>query len=308
MIMLENMHPDVHKQFTQGMHVIRRSDHFWAGLSPDLVIEQVLMRCLKTTGGLTRWRRMAETLRLVWCLARHACAEVNSAMQHQSHMKQVNSTNTYHMHGIKQTRLIPKSWCRSLNGGLQRLIISGSQANELANALTYELFNYPPALFEAKDILVKAVKSQLAAVIWSEVPLEPPPRQNVKYVLDGGALLHNIYLATWGYAWQDIAGLRQLCDKALSSGSGRVWWVRGRPSTKYSTHERRTGGEGRKVTFNLSIKLQLKKDDFLSNKENKQRFLDLLGDHLAMRGCEIAHITGDADVPIIQVAVTVSDI
>ena len=73
------MHPDVHKQFTQGMQVIRRSDHVWAGLSNDLVIEQVLMRSLKTTGGLTRGRGMTETQRLVWCLARHACAEVNSA-------------------------------------------------------------------------------------------------------------------------------------------------------------------------------------------------------------------------------------
>ena len=54
----------------------------------------------------------------------------------------------------------------------QRLIISGSQANDLANALTYELCNYPPALFEAKDRLLKAVKSQLAAVIWSDQTAE----------------------------------------------------------------------------------------------------------------------------------------
>ena len=53
MIRLENTHPDVHRQVTQGMHVIRRSDRFWAGLSdlsPDNVIEHVLMRSLKTTG------------------------------------------------------------------------------------------------------------------------------------------------------------------------------------------------------------------------------------------------------------------
>ena len=80
------------------------------------------------------------------------------------------------------------------------------------------------------------------------------------------------------------------------------------PSTKDSTHQRRTGCEGRKVTFNLSMKLQLKKDDFLSNKENKQRFLGFLGEHLAMRDCEMAHATYDADVPIVQAAVTVSDI
>ena len=68
MIRSENMHPDVHRQFTQGMHVIRRSDRCWAGLSPDLVIEQVLMRSLKPTGSLMRVRGMTETQRLVWCL------------------------------------------------------------------------------------------------------------------------------------------------------------------------------------------------------------------------------------------------
>ena len=48
MIRLENTHPDVHRQFTYGMHVIRRSNRFWARLSPDIAIEQVPMRSLKT--------------------------------------------------------------------------------------------------------------------------------------------------------------------------------------------------------------------------------------------------------------------
>lgn len=33
--------PDVYQHFMNGLHVIRRSDRFWAGLSTDLVIEQV---------------------------------------------------------------------------------------------------------------------------------------------------------------------------------------------------------------------------------------------------------------------------
>ena len=45
--------PGLHKYFINGMRVISRSDRFWAGLSPDLVIEQVLMHSLKTSGGLT---------------------------------------------------------------------------------------------------------------------------------------------------------------------------------------------------------------------------------------------------------------
>ena len=45
----------------KGFHVIRRSDRFWAGLSSDLVIEQVLMRSVKSSGGLTHGRGMAES-------------------------------------------------------------------------------------------------------------------------------------------------------------------------------------------------------------------------------------------------------
>jgi len=32
-------HPEVYKRFFQGLHVVRRSNRFWAGLSTDLVIE-----------------------------------------------------------------------------------------------------------------------------------------------------------------------------------------------------------------------------------------------------------------------------
>ncbi len=43
--------------YVQQMHEThpeaRRSDRFWVGLSPDLVNEQVLMRSMKTSGGLT---------------------------------------------------------------------------------------------------------------------------------------------------------------------------------------------------------------------------------------------------------------
>ena len=50
----QNDHPDTYQQFQEGLHVVRRSDRQWAGLSTDLVIEQVLMRSIKTSGGLTR--------------------------------------------------------------------------------------------------------------------------------------------------------------------------------------------------------------------------------------------------------------
>lgn len=77
---LKDKHPDVYQQFQDGLHVVRRSDRYWAGLSTDLVIEQVLMRSVKTTGGLTPGKGMTE-IRLVWLLSMPSCAEINIAMQ-----------------------------------------------------------------------------------------------------------------------------------------------------------------------------------------------------------------------------------
>ena len=73
-------HPEVQQHFENGFHVVRRTDRYWAGLSTDLVIEQVLMRSLKTTGGLTRGRGMEESQRITWVLSNPICAEVNNAL------------------------------------------------------------------------------------------------------------------------------------------------------------------------------------------------------------------------------------
>ena len=80
MFHLQDDHPKVYQHFQDGLHVIRRSDCYWAGLSSDLVIEQVLMRSMKTNGGLTRGRGMTEQQRLM-SLSMPACGEVNRAMQ-----------------------------------------------------------------------------------------------------------------------------------------------------------------------------------------------------------------------------------
>ena len=78
---LQNTHPNIYKNFQNGLHCARRSDRFWAGFSTDLMIEQVLMRSVKTSGGLTRGKGLSETQRLVWLMSMPACAEVNDAMQ-----------------------------------------------------------------------------------------------------------------------------------------------------------------------------------------------------------------------------------
>ena len=54
MLDLSSTYSDLHVKFVEeGYHTVRRSDRFWGGLWKDLEIEQVMMRSLKSRGGLT---------------------------------------------------------------------------------------------------------------------------------------------------------------------------------------------------------------------------------------------------------------
>ncbi|KAJ6640114.1 Coagulation factor X [Pseudolycoriella hygida] len=51
---LSRTNPEVYSFFLDGNFITRRKNRFWSGLPDDLVMEQVLMRCIKSAGGLTR--------------------------------------------------------------------------------------------------------------------------------------------------------------------------------------------------------------------------------------------------------------
>ena len=78
---LEFTHPMVHRKFLNGFHVVRQSDTYWAGLGSDLVIEQTLMRSLKTSGGLTKGSGMSEEQRAVWTMSAPVTSQYHFAMQ-----------------------------------------------------------------------------------------------------------------------------------------------------------------------------------------------------------------------------------
>ena len=81
---MSNLHiknPDVLSKFEKGYHIIRRSNNVWAGLGSDLVIEQTLMRSLKSTGGLTHGSGMTEEQRAIWTISVTITTEYNNAMQ-----------------------------------------------------------------------------------------------------------------------------------------------------------------------------------------------------------------------------------
>jgi hypothetical protein len=83
MAQLGETHPEVHQKFLEGFHVVRRSDKFWSGVSSDLVIEQSLMRSLKSKGWLTHGSRMSDEMTAHWTLS-PISSEYTDAMQRLS--------------------------------------------------------------------------------------------------------------------------------------------------------------------------------------------------------------------------------
>lgn len=82
MLTLADKHQELYKMYSElGMHSVQRSGHVFNGLSTDLVIEQVLMRSLKSRGGLTHGRGMTESVRLQWVHSMHHFLALHNAMK-----------------------------------------------------------------------------------------------------------------------------------------------------------------------------------------------------------------------------------
>ena len=93
MLELPDSHPWLHKKLSsEGHFFIRRSEKFWAGLWTDLIIEQVLMRSIKSRGGLTRGRGMSESVCMSWVRSMHVCGMMHQAM----------ATITSHVHSTSE--------------------------------------------------------------------------------------------------------------------------------------------------------------------------------------------------------------
>ena len=77
-----------------------------------------------------------------------------------------------------------------------------------------------------------------------------------------------------------------------------------KPSTKDTTHVRRTKGkQGIAVHFTGEMRLNMKKTDFLTNLDNKQRFLEMLVIKMNVAKLQAIQLSGDGNVLIVQIAI-----
>ena len=104
MVELEEKHPDVHHYFSNGLFVVRRSDRRWGGIPTDQIIEQCLMRNLKTSGGLTHGSGMNEQQRNVWSLSLPMSAAIHQALQDLTGISPVSGEQHKEMSSARITR------------------------------------------------------------------------------------------------------------------------------------------------------------------------------------------------------------
>ena len=105
---MSHLDPSVSQIFEKGLHVVRRSDRYWAGLSSDLVIEQVLMRSLKTTAGLTRGRVLMK-FRGSYGYSQGQCVRKSILLCKSSPSSLSQPANNTEMYDLHDKRGIPKT-------------------------------------------------------------------------------------------------------------------------------------------------------------------------------------------------------
>ena len=388
MMELKDSNPSVYQSFEAGHNVFRRSDRFWAGLSKDLMIEQVLMKSLKTSGGLTRGTGLKENQRTLWLLSMPVCAQVSAAMQSltgvsssscdrhkestEARMKRDHTdTNVLLSFLLTRNPFTPMSTLLNIANGrtadpevnvdsakeigqnimqsmtgksvldariqkkdvvvtlatkhtvkvreepvnvdplllFQRLLtVAKSSSENLSSFFQYELTNVPTSLFDSSGLPRESKKSSLADYIWSLLPEDVQnshfPQDPVHFVLDGGSLMSKL---PWqrGSTYNELTeAYTELVARKYRKATIVFDGYNSKCTIKDATHLRRHGHQGIEVCFSGDMTLQDSKDTFLANKQNKQRFINLLSDALSRNGFQTIHAADDADCQIVQQTLT----
>ena len=194
----------------------------------------------------------------------------------------------------------------------QRFITAANSTYEdIKELFRYELCSFPSSLFESPDFLRQPNKASLADELWKflsasgYVPDDSSGPKDVQFVIDGGSLLQRLQWR-WkrGNTFQTIIGayvhfVRSHYPRALVVFDG---YASG-PSTKDMAHLRRTKRQkGATVHFSTDMVLQTSKEQFLVNKENKQRFISALGVALETTST-VVYSKADADLDIVLAAI-----
>lgn len=106
--------------------------------------------------------------------------------------------------------------------------------------------------------------------------------------------------------WRCFGNIQKPCISTLWSSNNNLNAYKV-SSIKDLEHLRRTKRSSVTVTFTPNSPLLVGKEALLSNKENKQLFLKMLGDYLEAAGHTIFYAESDADTLIVRTALTLAE-
>ena len=238
------------------------------------------MRNLKSSGGLTHGGMRSELTtaqRHQWVLSMPLCAGMNRAMQHLTGVKYRSSEQHQEMGASRQERdssdaLKLLKFLKNRNpfdGSAFRNIDTGELADNRVNV--DNAYNIGSA------ILAKMVGQQVYQYSYTR------PKD---------------------YSYNQLCTL--YCDYLIIRyGKPTVvfdGYMNG-PNIKDSTHSRRSKKTGKDILFQPEMKISGKKDEFLTNEFNKQRFINLLSQMLINSGINVLHAISVADTLIVETAI-----
>ncbi|CAC5424083.1 unnamed protein product [Mytilus coruscus] len=183
--------------------------------------------------------------------------------------------------------------------------IANTLFDDISVIFQFELCSVPSALFDSNRLPREAHKSVSSDSICNLVKSEATEinTEHVKYVLDGGSLIHRI-------PWVKGQTFSNICESyvqyAMTHYSDATIVFDGYPDTptlKDVTYIRRTKGIlTPKLEFTPDMSCRSKKEVFLSNSYNKQRFIEMLSLKLQDCNYKVVIAPDDADVTIVQTA------
>ena len=180
---------------------------------------------------------------------------------------------------------------------------------DLKTCLGFELACYPAALFSEDGYIRDANKSNLAKEILSMTnhPDYVDISSEHHIVKDGGSLLYDV-------KWERGEAVASIIKKYVShldlTHSGKnchVVFDGYRNSTKDLCHQKRNAVTSSSVDLDETMIIHMDKSDFLSNTENKENFIKMLGCHLEKKGHTVMYAVADSDVDIVKCAINKLD-
>lgn len=180
----------------------------------------------------------------------------------------------------------------------QRIIlVENLSKEESSNYFKFELCTHPLSLFDNNCYLRNADKTELAKAIAASAKYIPANEDilevNKQYVLDEGSLIHKL-------PWPKSETFDEIFHRYFNYVSTKyghdatvVFDGYNTSSTKDMTHlKRNSKGLGREVVFVPSMKITPSKEEFLSSKGNKSRFVDQLAELLTQKGISVIKASG----------------